>query len=92
MFIFYRLQLYIISIPGLEGVLVRVTAFGHYRILIVFPYFLMRYFSYVLGSIPFASRAYHTSVCMSGLVAVDVMGIISTVGASGFFSPHYVKY
>ena len=52
----------------------------------------MKYFSYALGLIPFSSRVYYTLVCKSGMVAVDVMGIISTVGASGLFSLHCVKY
>ena len=60
------------------------TSFGHYRLLIVFLCFLMRYFSYALGLIPFYSRACQTLLCVSGLVAVDVMGIIATVDASGF--------
>ena len=68
------------------------TSFGHYKILLVFPYFLLRYFTYALGLISFSSRTCHTLMCMSGLVAVDVIGTISTVGASGFFSPHCVKY
>ena len=65
-----------------------ITSFSHYRILIIFPYFLTRHFSYALGFIPFSSRACCTLVCMSGFVAVDDMGIISTVGVSDFFSPH----
>ena len=52
----------------------------------------MGYFSYALGLIPFSSRACHTLVCMLGLVVVDVMGIISSVGVSGFFFMHCVKY
>ena len=58
----------------------------------VFPYSLMKYFSYSLGLIPFSSRACHTLVCTSGLVAVDVMALISTVSVSDFFFPHCVKY
>ena len=76
----------------LRGALVGATSFGHYKIQIVSPYFLMRYFSYALGFIPVSCRACCTLVCMSGLVTVDVMGITFTVGASGFFSPHCVKY
>ena len=93
MFICCRLQLYLISVlfQVLRGALAGVTSFGHYRILIVFLYFLVRYFSYALQLIPFSSRACHTLVCMSALVAVDVMCIISTVGASGFFSSQHVN-
>ena len=40
------------------------------------------YFSYALRLIPFSSSTCYTLVCMSGLVAVDV--IISTLGASAF--------
>ena len=65
------------------------TSLGIYRILIVFPYFLVRYFSYPLGLIPFSFWACHTLVCLSWLVAVDVMDIISTVSIL-VFSLHAV--
>ena len=57
--------------------------------LVEFFLYFLRYFSYVLGLMPFFSRSFWILVCMSVLVIV-VIGIISLVGGFDFLSPHCV--